>query len=54
MIHLHAELARADMTARVGDAQRAGRSRQLARAVRLHRKAETAAQQARTAIARTL
>ena len=54
MTHLHAELARAEMTARVGQAQQAARGRQLARAIRLHRKAEAAAQQARLALARTL
>lgn len=51
---LHEELARAQMTARLGEAQTIRRERQLARAIRLSRKAEAVAQQARLAIARTL
>jgi hypothetical protein len=45
-------LARAQMTARLGEAQQQRRGHQLTRDRRLHRKAEQAAQQARLAIAR--
>lgn len=51
---IHEELARAQMAARLGEAQTIRRERQLARAIRLSRKAEAVAQQARLAIARTL
>ena len=51
---LHEDLARAQMAARLGEAQTIRRERQLARAIRLSRKAEAVAQQARLAIARTL
>jgi len=54
MYHLHPDLARTQMSARLEEAQHARRSHQLARAVRMHRKAERAAQQARTALARAL
>jgi hypothetical protein len=47
-------LARAQMTARLGEAQMLRRGHQLARARRLSRKAEQAAQQARLALARAL
>lgn len=49
---LHEELARAQMSARLGEAQTIRRERQLAHAVRLSRKAEATAQQARLALAR--
>ena len=48
------ELARAHMTARLGEAQQLRRGHQLARAHRLIRRAETVAAQARTALARAL
>ncbi|MDN4174918.1 hypothetical protein QWY28_18290 [Nocardioides sp. SOB77] len=54
MNHLHVDIARAQMSARLGEAEQARRSHQLARSIRMHRKAETAAQQARTALARAL
>ena len=47
-------LARAQMAARLGEAQELRRSHHLARANRLGRKAEQAAQQARLALARAL
>ena len=47
-------LARAQMSARLGEAQMLRRGHQLARARRLSRKAEQAAQQARLALARAL
>ena len=47
-------LARAQMAARLGEAQQLRRGHHLARARRLSRKAEQAAQQARLALARTL
>ena len=50
---MHEDLARAQMTARLGEAQQLRRGHQLARARRLGRKAEQAAQQARLALART-
>jgi len=51
---MHENLARAQMTARLGEAQQLRRGHQLARARRLSRKAEEAAQQARLALARAL
>ena len=51
---MHESLARAQMSARLGEAQQMRRGHQLARARRLSRKAEQAAQQARLAIARTI
>ena len=51
---MHENLARAQMAARLGEAQQLRRGHQLARARRLSRKAEQAAQQARLAIARAL
>lgn len=48
------DLARAQMDARLGEAQQQQRGHQLARARRLSRKAEQAAQQARLALARVL
>ena len=51
---MHEELARAQMSARLGEAQQLQLGRRLARARRLSRKAEQAAQQARLALARAL
>ena len=48
------DLARAQMPARLGEAQQLRRGHQMARARRLSRKAERAAQQARLALARAL
>ena len=48
------DLARAQMTARLGEAHELRRGRQLAMARRLSRRAERAAQQARLVIARSL
>jgi hypothetical protein len=50
---IHENLARAQMAARLGEAQQLRQGR-LARAARLHRKAEQAAQQATHALARAL
>lgn len=47
-------LARAQMTARLGEAQQLRQGHLLARSRRLSRKAEQAAQQARLALARAL
>jgi hypothetical protein len=51
---MHENLARAQMAARLGEAQQLQRGANLARARRLSRKAEQAAQQARLALARAL
>jgi hypothetical protein len=51
---MYEDLARAQMAARLGEAQQMRRGHQLARARRLSRKAEQAAQQARLALARAL
>ena len=51
---IHENLARAQMAARLGEAQQLQRGHNLARARRLSRKAEQAAQQARLALARAL
>ncbi|QZY30099.1 hypothetical protein [Nocardioides coralli] len=51
---MHEDLARAQMSARLGEAQQQRRGHQLARARRISRKAEQAAQQARLALARAL
>jgi hypothetical protein len=51
---IHEDLARAQMSARLGEAQQQRRGYQLARARRLSRKAEQAAQEARLALARAL
>jgi len=48
------DLARAQMNARLGEAQQLRRGHQMALARRLSRKAERAAQQARLALARAL
>ena len=47
------ELARAQMTARLGEAQQLRRGHRQARDRRLHRRAEKAVQQARLATARS-
>ena len=51
---MHENLARAQMSERLGEAQQLRLGHQLARARRLSRKAEEAAQQARLALARAL
>jgi hypothetical protein len=51
---IHENLARAQMSARLGEAQQLRRGAQMARARRLSRKAERAAQEARLALARAL
>ena len=51
---MHEDLARAHMSARLGEAQELRAGHQLARARRLSRRAERAAQQARLALARAL
>ena len=51
---MHDELARAQMSARLGEALELRRGHQLALARRMSRKAEQAAQQARLALARAI
>ena len=51
---MHEALARAQMTARLGEAHHRRQGHQLLLARRLGRKAEEAAQQARLALARTI
>ena len=51
---MHESLARAQMSARLGEAQQLRRGYHMVRARRLSRKAEQAAQQARLALARAL
>jgi len=51
---MHEDLARAHMSARLGEARQLRRGRQLVMARRLSRRAERAAQQARLVIARSL
>jgi len=51
---MHEELARAQMSARLGEAHELRRGHQLAMARRMSRKAEQAAQQARLALARAI
>ena len=51
---MHEDLARAHMSARLGEAQQMRRGRQLVMARRLSRRAERAAQQARLVVARSL
>ena len=51
---MHEDLARAQMSERLGEAQELRRGHNLVRARRLSRKAERAAQQARLALARAL
>lgn len=50
----HEELARAQWSERLGEAQQYRRGNQLAAARRLSRKAERAAQRARLAVARVI
>ena len=54
MYLMNEDLARAQMSARQGEAQQLRRGHQMALARRLSRKAERAAQQARLALARAL
>ncbi|MDH2415211.1 hypothetical protein [Nocardioides sp. CER19] len=54
MSTMQEDLARAQMAARLGEAQQMRRGHQLAAARRLSRKAEQAAQLARLALARAL
>lgn len=54
MFTMQEDLARAQMTTRLGEAQQLRRGHQLALARRLSRKAEVAAQQARLALARAI
>jgi len=51
---MNEDLARAQMSMRLGEAQAQHRARQLALHRRLSRRAERAAQQARLAVARSL
>jgi len=51
---MHEELARAQMSARLGEAQHLRRGHHLTMARRMSRKAEQAAQQARLALARAI
>jgi len=51
---MHEELARAQMTARLGEAHESRRGHHLVMARRMSRKAELAAQQARLALARAI
>jgi hypothetical protein len=51
---MHEDLARAQMSVRLGEAQQQRRGHHLARARRISRKAEKAAQQARLALARAI
>ena len=53
-MNLHQDLARAEIGARLRDAQERRQGRRLARVVSTGRKAERLAQQARLALARTL
>jgi hypothetical protein len=52
--HLPEELARAHMSARLGEAQEIRRGRQIVRARRMTRRAERAALQARLVLARSI
>ena len=51
---MHENLARAQMSARLGEAQQLRRGHQMAHLRRVSRKAEQAAQQARLALARAI
>ena len=51
---MHEDLARAQMTARLGEAQQLRRGHQLTMARRLGKKAEQASQQATLALARVI
>jgi hypothetical protein len=50
----HEDLVRAEMSARLREAQQCRQGRRLVRALRTSRKAEQLAEQARLALARTL
>ena len=54
MNNMHENLARAQMTARLGEARQMRLGHQLARAHRVSRKAEQAARQTRMALAQAL
>ena len=54
MYLMHEDLARAQMSARLGEAQQRRRGHQMVQVRRLGRRAEQAAQQARLAVARVL
>jgi len=54
MYTMNEDLARAHMSSRLGEARQMRAGREMARARRLSRKAERAAQQARLALARAL
>ena len=54
MYSMNEDLARAHMSTRLGEARQMRAGREMARARRLSRKAERAAQQARLALARAL
>lgn len=54
MMHVHESLARAQVDARLAEAQQRRTGRKLARVRRADRRAEQLAQQARLAIVRTL
>lgn len=54
MFTMYEDLARAQMSARLGEAQQLRRGHQLVLARRMSRKAEAAAQQARLALARAI
>jgi hypothetical protein len=54
MSNLHEELARAQLSARLGEAQSLRRGRQVVAARRLSRRAERAALQARLVLARSI
>ena len=54
MYSMNEDLARAHMATRLGEARQMRAGREMARARRLSRKAERAAQQARLALARAL
>ncbi|HYH33632.1 MAG TPA: hypothetical protein VD814_00625 [Nocardioides sp.] len=51
---MHEDLARAQMSVRLGEAQQLRRAHHMARARRISRKAEKAARQARLALARAI
>lgn len=54
MLSINEELARSQISERVGEARERRRAHQLVRAQKLSRRAERAAQQARVALARSL
>ncbi|HSV40394.1 MAG TPA: hypothetical protein VLI04_16650 [Nocardioidaceae bacterium] len=51
---IHEDLARAQMTERLGEARELQRQREILRSRRISRRAERAAQQARLALARSI